>query len=88
MEGKDQEASATPHTQIPFLGICLGMQLAIVEFARNVIGFHDAHSLELNPSTTHPVIHIMQDQIGIEDIGGTLRLGAYPCILDKNFQSI
>lgn len=59
------------------------MQLAIVEFARNVIGFHDAHSLELNPSTTHPVIHIMQDQIGIEDIGGTLRLGAYPCILDK-----
>ena len=49
------------------------MQLAIVEFARNVIGFHDAHSLELNPSTTHPVIHIMQDQIGIEDIGGTLR---------------
>lgn len=69
--------------KIPFLGICLGMQLAIVEFSRNVIGYHDAHSLELNPSTTHPVIHIMQDQIGIEDIGGTLRLGAYPCILDK-----
>lgn len=69
--------------QIPFLGLCLGMQLSIVEFARNVIGFEDAHSVELNPSTTHPVIHLMPDQDGIEDIGGTLRLGSYPCVLDK-----
>lgn len=68
---------------IPFLGLCLGMQLAIVEFARNVLGWHDAHSAELNPSTTHPVIHIMPEQEGIEDIGGTLRLGSYPCTLDK-----
>lgn len=83
MEGKIEAIRYARTHKIPFLGICLGMQLAIVEFARNVIGFHDAHSLELNPSTTHPVIHIMQDQIGIEDIGGTLRLGAYPCILDK-----
>jgi CTP synthase len=60
------------------------MQLSIVEFARNVIGLHDAHSIELDPSTTHPVIHIMPDQIGIKDIGGTLRLGSYPCVLDKN----
>lgn len=67
---------------IPFLGLCLGMQLAIVEFSRNVLGHHDAHSTELNPDTTHPVIHIMPEQIGIEDIGGTLRLGSYPCILD------
>lgn len=83
VEGKIEAIRYARTHKIPFLGICLGMQLAIVEFARNVIGFHDAHSLELNPSTTHPVIHIMQDQIGIEDIGGTLRLGAYPCILDK-----
>ena len=59
------------------------MQLAIVEFARDVVGYHDAHSVELNPNTTHPVIHIMPDQIGIEDIGGTLRLGSYPCVLNK-----
>ena len=59
------------------------MQLAIVEFARNVLGLNDAHSIELNPDTTHPVIHIMPDQIGIEDIGGTLRLGSYPCILKE-----
>ena len=52
------------------------MQLSIVEFARDVIGYKDAHSMELNPDTTHPVIHIMEDQIGIEDIGGTLRLGS------------
>lgn len=67
---------------IPFLGLCLGMQLAIVEFARNVLGYNDAHSAELNPHTTYPVIHILPEQIGVEDIGGTLRLGAYPCILD------
>lgn len=67
--------------QIPFLGLCLGMQLAIVEFSRNVIGFADAHSAELNPGTTHPVIHLMPEQDGIEDLGGTLRLGAYPCVL-------
>ncbi len=68
---------------VPFLGLCLGMQLAIVEFARHVIGYEDAHSIELNPSTTHPVIHLMPDQNGIEEIGGTLRLGSYPCVLDK-----
>ncbi len=68
---------------IPFLGLCLGMQLAIVEFARNVAGYRDAHSIELDPSTTHPVIHLMPDQNGVEDIGGTLRLGSYPCVLDK-----
>ena len=69
---------------IPFLGLCLGMQLAIVEFARHVCGFNDAHSIELDPQTTHPVIHLMPEQDGIEDIGGTLRLGSYPCVLDKD----
>ena len=70
--------------KIPFLGLCLGMQLTIVEYARNVVGFRDAHSIEMNPNTTHPVIALMPDQNGIEDIGGTLRLGAYPCVLAKN----
>ena len=69
---------------IPFLGLCLGMQLSIVEFARHVCGFNDAHSIELDPQTTHPVIHLMEDQDGVEDIGGTLRLGAYPCVLAKD----
>ena len=59
------------------------MQLAIVEFARNVVGWSDAHSAELDPATTHPVIHLMPEQDGVEDIGGTLRLGSYPCTLDK-----
>ena len=66
---------------VPYLGLCLGMQLSIVEFARHVCGFRDAHSIELDPQTTHPVIHLMPDQDGVEDIGGTLRLGAYPCVL-------
>ncbi|MBD5543241.1 MAG: CTP synthase [Lachnospiraceae bacterium] len=69
--------------RIPFLGLCLGMQLAIVEYARNVVGYRDAHSIELDSSTTHPVIALMPDQNGVEDIGGTLRLGSYPCVLDK-----
>ena len=69
---------------IPFLGLCLGMQLSIVEFSRNVIGLRDAHSVELDPSTTHPVIHLMPEQDGVEDIGGTLRLGSYPCVLDRS----
>ena len=69
--------------KVPFLGLCLGMQLSIVEFARHVCGYNDAHSIELDPSTTHPVIALMPDQEGVDDIGGTLRLGSYPCVLDK-----
>ncbi len=68
---------------IPFLGLCLGMQLSIVEYARYVCGMNDAHSIELDPNTSHPVIALMPDQEGIDDIGGTLRLGSYPCILEK-----
>ncbi len=68
----------------PFLGLCLGMQLTIVEYARNVLGYADAHSIEIDPDTTHPVIALMPDQNGVTDIGGTLRLGAYPCVLDKD----
>ena len=68
---------------IPYLGICLGMQMAIVEFARYAAGLEDAHSIELNPDTNHPVISLMPDQEGKTDIGGTLRLGSYPCVLKK-----
>ena len=82
-EGKIEAIRYAREHNIPFLGLCLGMQLSIVEFARNVIGYDDAHSVELNPNTTHPVIHLMPDQEGIDDIGGTLRLGSYPCVLDK-----
>ena len=67
---------------IPFLGLCLGMQLSIVEFARHVLNYQDAHSVELNPHTSHPVINLMPEQEGIENIGGTLRLGSYPCRLN------
>lgn len=83
ISGKIEAITYAREHKIPFLGLCLGMQLAIVEFARNVIGYNDAHSIELDPSTTHPVIALMPDQNGVEDIGGTLRLGSYPCVLDK-----
>lgn len=82
-EGKIHAINYARTHNMPYLGLCLGMQLSIVEFARNVIGYSDAHSIELDPSTTHPVIDLMPDQNGVEDIGGTLRLGSYPCILDK-----
>ncbi len=67
--------------KIPFLGLCLGMQLSIVEFARNVVGLKNAHSVELMPDTPHPVIHLMPEQEGVLDLGGTMRLGSYPCLL-------
>ena len=84
MEGKLLAIQYARTHGVPFLGLCLGMQLTIVEYARNVIGYTDAHSVELDPNTTHPVIALMPDQNGVEDIGGTLRLGAYPCVLDKD----
>lgn len=83
IEGKINAIHYARTHQVPFLGLCLGMQLSIVEFARNVIGYKDAHSIELDPATAHPVIALMPDQNGVEDIGGTLRLGSYPCVLDQ-----
>ena len=83
IEGKICAISYARTHNIPFLGLCLGMQLSIVEFARHKVGFNDANSIELDPATTHPVIALMPDQNGVEEIGGTLRLGSYPCILDK-----
>lgn len=69
---------------LPYLGLCLGMQLAVIEFARHAAGLDGADSIEFNPDTPHPVIALMPDQEGVSDIGGTLRLGAYPCILQKD----
>lgn len=83
IDGKIVAIKYAREHKVPFLGLCLGMQLAIVEFARNVCGLKDAHSIELNPNTKHPVIDLMPDQDGVEDIGGTLRLGSYPCVLDE-----
>ena len=83
IEGKIAAIRYARDHNIPFLGLCLGMQLAIVEYARHVVGYHDAHSIELNPDTLHPVIALMPDQNGVENIGGTLRLGAYPCVLKE-----
>ena len=82
-EGKILAAEYARTRQIPYLGLCLGMQLAIVEFARNVCGYADAASIELMPETTHPVICLLPDHTKEEDLGGTLRLGAYPCHLKE-----
>ncbi|MBP5298470.1 MAG: CTP synthase (glutamine hydrolyzing), partial [Lachnospiraceae bacterium] len=84
IEGKIAAIKYARENRIPFLGICLGMQLSIVEFARNILKLKDASGIEFNPDTTNPVIALMPEQEGIEDIGGTLRLGAYPCVLSEN----
>ncbi len=84
IDGKIIAINYARKNNVPFLGLCLGMQLAIVEFARNVCGLNDAHSIELDSKTQHPVIALMPEQDGVEDIGGTLRLGSYPCELDKS----
>lgn len=84
IDGKIHAIQYAREHKVPFLGLCLGMQLAIVEFARHVAGLTDAHSAELNPATSHPVIHLMPEQNGVEDIGGTLRLGSYPCVLNES----
>jgi len=68
---------------IPYFGICLGMQMAVVEFARHVCGLRDAHSSEFNPQTANPVIYLMPEQIGVTAKGGTMRLGSYPCVLTE-----
>lgn len=80
-EGKITAIQYARENKIPFLGICLGMQMAIVEYARHVVGYTDANSIELDPETTHPVIALMPEQNGVTNLGGTLRLGAYPCVL-------
>ncbi|MGG7159261.1 CTP synthase [Clostridium baratii] len=83
VEGKIDAIRWARENKVPFLGICLGMQCAVIEFARNVLGLEGAHSSELNPETKYPVIDIMPEQKDIEDLGGTMRLGVYPCKLDE-----
>lgn len=82
-EGKIETIRYARENNVPFLGICLGMQLASVEYARNVLGWDDAHSAEIDPNTTHPVIDLLPEQKDIEDLGGTLRLGLSPCKLKE-----
>jgi len=81
IEGMINAAQYARENNVPLLGICLGMQMMVVEFARNVAKLHGAHSKEMNPSTIHPVIHLMEEQENLKDLGGTMRLGAYPCDL-------
>jgi CTP synthase len=82
VEGKIEAIRYARVNKVPFFGICLGMQLASVEFARNVLGMEGAHSAELNPETPFPIIDLLPEQKDIEDLGGTLRLGLYPCKLN------
>jgi CTP synthase len=82
-EGKIQAAKFARENKIPYLGLCLGMQLMCIEYARNVLGHEDANSTEFDRSTTHPVIDLMLDQRSIIDLGGTMRLGLYPCDLQQ-----
>lgn len=84
IEGKIDAIRYARENKIPFLGICLGMQLATVEFARNVLGLKGAHSAEIDPNTPHPVIDLLPEQKEISDLGGTLRLGVYPCKLQDD----
>ncbi|MBU0510619.1 MAG: CTP synthase [Chloroflexi bacterium] len=80
-EGKIRAAQYARENKIPYLGLCLGMQLMVVEFARHVLGLEAANSTEFAPSTPHPVIDLMPDQRNLTDMGGTMRLGLYPCQL-------
>lgn len=84
VEGKLEAIRYAREHKVPFFGICLGMQCAVIEYARNVVGLTNAHSSELAPNTKYPVIDLMPDQKDIEDMGGTMRLGAYPCVLKEN----
>jgi len=83
IEGKIAAVNYARKNKIPFFGICLGMQMAVIEFSRNVLGFKDANSTEMDENTTHPVIDLMKTQIGVINKGGTMRLGAWACKLKE-----
>ena len=84
VQGKISAIKYARENNVPFLGICLGMQMAVVEFAKNVLGIEDADSAEFNIHTKNPVVHIMETQKGVTSKGGTMRLGAYPCKIQKD----
>ncbi len=87
IEGMIRAIQYARERRVPFFGICLGMQMAVVEFARHVLGWADANSAEFSETTRHPVIALMPDQMHITDKGGTMRLGKYPCVLAENTRS-
>ena len=87
IEGKIAAVKHARENKIPFFGICLGMQCAVIEFARNVVGLEDAHSTEMKPDTQHPVIYLMESQKNVKTVGGSMRLGSYPCTLLKGTKS-
>jgi CTP synthase len=87
IEGKIIATKWARENKVPFLGICLGMQCAVIEYARSVLGYEDANSSEINPNTKYPVIDLMNDQKDIENLGGTMRLGQYPCKLEEDSNS-
>ena len=84
IEGMVETIKVARENNIPFLGICLGMQMAVVEFARNVLGLKDANSAEFSNTTKNPVIHIMEEQKSVKTKGGTMRLGSYPCMIKED----
>ncbi len=84
IEGMIVAAQYARENDIPYFGICLGMQIAVIEYARNVLGMKDANSSEIDPNTTYPVIDLMPEQQDVEDLGGTMRLGLYPCKITPN----
>ena len=84
IEGKVEAIRFARERRLPFLGICLGMQCAVIDFARHVAGLTDAHSTEFARDTPHPVICLMEEQQGVVQKGGTMRLGAQPCVLAEN----
>lgn len=88
VEGKIESIRYVRENNIPFFGICLGMQCAVIEYARNVCEIEDAHSYEFYRDLKHPVIHLMADQEGVTELGGTMRLGAYPCVLADGSKSM
>jgi CTP synthase len=83
VEGKILAVKYARENKMPFFGICLGMQMAVIEFARNVLGWSSAHSTEMNVNTSHPVIALMEEQKKVKKKGGTMRLGAYPCTITE-----
>ena len=87
IEGKIEAIHYLRTRNIPFFGICLGMQMAVIEFARNVLNLPDAHSTEMNTTSPYPVIDLMEDQKEVSQKGGTMRLGSYNCELKKGTKS-
>jgi CTP synthase len=87
IEGKITAIQYARENSLPFFGICLGMQMAVVEYCRNVLGLREAHSTEMNPETPYPVINLMEEQKKVTKMGGTMRLGAYACDLKPGSQA-